>query len=211
MQAVNLLPAYARPAGRWTTIGKELSPTSVTRVGGIVAAACALAIAGLYFYERSVVNNRRATLSDAQARLTAVEATAAPLRTAVAASTTHATVIRTVVSQRVAWESVLRDLARVLPDQVQLQSLAASTPLPALAASTPLPAAGTPAVATSTGGTSFSITGTTTSHVRVALVLDRLALAPWLSGITLTSSSRGTAGDQFTITATFQRTGSAAQ
>jgi Tfp pilus assembly protein PilN len=203
VQAVNLLPAYARPAGRWATIGKELSPASVTRIGGIVAAACAIAVAGLYFYERSVVNDRRATLSDAEARLTAVEATAAPLRTAVTASTAHATVIRTVAGQRIAWEGVLRDLARVLPDQVQLQSLAASNPLPA---------AGAAAVATtSTAGTTFTVTGTTTSHVRVALVLDRLALAPWLSGVALTSSARGVAGDQFTITATFQRTGSAAQ
>ncbi len=130
MQAVNLLPAYARPAGRWATIGKELSPASVIRIGGIAAAACAILIGALYFYERSTVNDHRSTLADTQARLTAVEATAAPLRTAEASSTARSAVIRTVSGSRVAWESVLTDLARVLPDQVSLQSLTAQSPTP---------------------------------------------------------------------------------
>jgi Tfp pilus assembly protein PilN len=194
MQAVNLLPAYARPAGTWASIGKELSPTRVIKIGGIVAAACALAIAGLYFYERSVVNDRRAKLADAQARLTAVEATAAPLRAAEAASTARSTVIRTVSGSRVGWTGVLRDLSRVLPDQVHLQSLTAQSPTAALVAATT---------------TSFTINGTTTSHVRVGLVLDRLALLPWLSDITLGSSVHGGNGDTFSITAGFSPVGGA--
>jgi Tfp pilus assembly protein PilN len=202
MQAVNLLPAYARPAGRWASVGKELSPTRVIRIGGIVAAACAVAIAGLYFYERSVVNDRRATLADAQARLTAVEATAAPLRAAESASTARATVIRTISSSRVAWEGVLRDLSRVLPTQVHLQSLMAQSPTPASGAVV----AAAP-VGFGVAPTSFTITGTTTSHVRVALVLDRLALLPWLSNVTLTSSTHATTGDTFAIGAAFAPVG----
>jgi Tfp pilus assembly protein PilN len=208
MQAVNLLPAYARPAGRWATVGKELSPARVVRIGGIVAAACAIAVGGLYFYERSVVNDRTATLTDAEARLAAVEATAAPLRTAEAASTARATVIRTVAGSRVAWENVLGDLSRVLPDQVYLQSLVAQSPAPATdatGATTTTPV--TPAVGTT--GASFTVNGTTTSHVRVGLVLDRLALLPWLSDVTLGSSTRGTDGDAFTITAAFSSPGGA--
>jgi Tfp pilus assembly protein PilN len=205
MQAVNLLPAYARPAGRWASLGKELSPARVIRTGGIVAAACAVAIAGLYFYERSVVNDHRAQLTDAQARLTAVEATAAPLRTAEAASTSRATVIRTVAGSRVGWTGVLRDLSRVLPDQVHLQSLSAQSPTPAAGAV----AAAVPAVPGSVAPTAFTIQGTTTSHVRVALVLDRLSLLPWLSGVTLISSSHGGAGDSFSISAGFAPTGGA--
>jgi Tfp pilus assembly protein PilN len=195
MQAVNLLPAYARPASRLASIGKELSPARVVKIGGIVAAVCALAIAALYVYERSVVNDRKATLSDAQARLAAVEATAAPLRAAESASTARATIIRTVSGSRVAWEGVLRDLSRVLPDQVSLQSLSSQSPTPASGVASP-PAVGV-------APTSFTIAGTTTSHVRVGLVLDRLALLPWLSDVTLGSSSHGTAGDQFTISANF--------
>jgi Tfp pilus assembly protein PilN len=194
MQAVNLLPAYARPAGRWASMGKELSPARVIKIGGIAAGVCALALASLYFYERSVVNDRKATYADAQGRLAAVEATAAPLRAAESASTARATVIRTVDGSRVVWEGVLRDLSRVLPDQVHLDSLAAQSPTSATAAVTGAP-------------TSFTISGMTTSHVRVGLVLDRLALVPWLTGVTLGSSSHGTSGDQFSITAAFSPTG----
>jgi Tfp pilus assembly protein PilN len=200
MQAVNLLPAYARPAGRWASIGQELSPARVIRIGGIVAAACAIAVAGLYFYERSVVNDRRAQLTDAQARLNAVEATAAPLRSAEAASTARATVVRTVASSRVAWEGVLRDLSRVLPSQVYLQNLQAQSPTPATAVA---------ATAVAAAPTSFTISGTTTSHVRVGLVLDRLALVPWLTTITLNSSTHGANGDTFNITAAFSPVGGA--
>jgi len=189
MQAVNLLPAYARPAGRWATMGKDLSPQRVIRLGGIAAAACAVAIAGFYFFERSVVNDRKATLADTQARLAAVEATAAPLRAAEASSTARATVIRTVAGARVNWERTLTDFARVLPDQMSLQSLAV----------------------TSTAGAAgtFAISGTTTSHVRVALILDRLALLPWLSDISLGSSSHSGTSDQFTISAGFAPAGGA--
>jgi Tfp pilus assembly protein PilN len=210
MQAVNLLPAYARPAGRWATVGKELSPARVIRIGGIVAASCALAVAGLYFYERSVVNDRRAKLADTEARLTAVEATAAPLRTAEAASTARATIIRTVSNSRVGWTGVLVDLARVLPDQVHLQSLSADSPTPAAAAATTTPSTTTTATpAAAAIPTAFTLSGTTTSHVRVALVLDRLALLPWLSTISLGSSTASTSGDAFNLTAAFAPVGGA--
>jgi Tfp pilus assembly protein PilN len=194
MQAVNLLPAYARPAGRWATFGRELSPARVVRIGGIVAAVFAIALGGIYFYERSVVNDRKATLADAQARLAAVEATAAPLRAAESASTARATVIRSVAGTRVSWDGVLGDFSRVLPDQVYLQTLAAQSPTPAAAA---------------TSVASFTITGTTTSHVRVAFVLDRLALLPWLSSVTLLSSTHSATGDAFSVSATFAPIGGA--
>jgi Tfp pilus assembly protein PilN len=178
----------------------------VIRIGGIAAAVCAVAVGGLYFYERSIVNDRHATLTDAQARLAAVEATAAPLRAAEASSTARATVIRSVAGSRISWEGVLGDLARVLPDQVYLQSLVAQSPTPATAAAVAAPATtdtATPPVAAAAAPTSFTISGNTTSHVRVALVLDRLALLPWLSDITLGSSTHGDTGDQFSITAAF--------
>jgi Tfp pilus assembly protein PilN len=193
MQSVNLLPAYARPAGRWATLGKDLSPQRVIRLGGIAAAACAIAVAGFYFVERSVVNDRKATLADTQARLAAVEATAAPLRAAEASSTARATVIRTVDGTRVNWERTLTDFARVLPDQVSLQSLAVTST----------------AGATTGAAGAFTISGTTTSHVRVALILDRLALLPWLSDIALGSSAHSGTSDQFSISAGFAPTGGA--
>lgn len=221
MQAVNLLPAYARPAGRWATVGKELAPARVIRIGGIVAVAAAVMVAGLYFYERSVVSKRHATLSDAKARLAAVEATAAPLRAAQADSASREAAIRTVVSQRVVWEKVLRDLGAVLPDQVYLNSLqftpaVSAAPAPSdTSTSTDTTSSTTTATPAPTpSGAVFTVSGSANSHVRVALVLDRLALLPWLTDVTLQSSthSGGTAGststgDQFQITGTFTENG----
>jgi hypothetical protein len=87
------------------------------------------------------------------------------------------------------WDRAMSDLARIMPTETSLSTMSI---------------AGGPA-----GGT-FTISGNAVSHVRVALVLDRLALLPWLSGTTLTSSVRSTgtgAGDTFTITSGFTGSG----
>jgi hypothetical protein len=58
--------------------------------------------------------------------------------------------------------------------------------------------------------------GFASSHDRVALLLDRLAMLPWLSDVTLQSSTRGGSGadgssavDEFTISANFTAAGGA--
>lgn len=212
MQAVNLLPAYARPGSRLSTVGKDLSPKKALTVGGVAAGVAAVALGGLYAYEHSVVNGKRNDLATAQARLTAVEAQAAPLRAVQAKVTAERSAVTTVDHVRIPWETVLGGLSRVLPSQVYLTSLQATTPTPAAslasAASTPGAPAPVPAPAPST--TSFSVNGVASSQTRVALVLDRLALMPWLTDVSLISSARGTSGqsgkgggDQFSIQATF--------
>ncbi len=67
-----------------------------------------------------------------------------------------------------------------------------------------------------TGASGFSATGVASSHVKVALVLDRLASLPWLSNVTLVSTANGGAsgttlsrGDTFTVTAGFNPNGGA--
>jgi Tfp pilus assembly protein PilN len=219
MQAVNLLPAYARPAGRWASVGKELSPARVIRIGAIVAVAAAVLVGALYFYERSVVSDRNATLGDAKARLAAVEATAAPLRAAESSSSARVNVIRSVAASRIVWEKVLRDLAAVLPTQVYLQSLqvtpaavAAPPPVDSTSTTTSTSTPVTPSAPSSAAG--FTITGSANSHARVALVLDRLALLPWLSNVTLQSDTRSggvsgtpSGGDQFSISGNFTDSG----
>jgi Tfp pilus assembly protein PilN len=207
MNAVNLLPAYARPGNPWAAIGKDISSRRVLTGGAAVACA---AVAGLglgYVHERSLVNDRRATLADVQTQVAAVDAKAAPLRAAQSAAAARTAVVATVSSSRVGWEKVLADLSRVLPSQVYLQSLSAQSPTPfATGISTP---------ATTTGVSGFSATGVASSHVRVALVLDRLAGLPWLSDVTLVSSTNGasggslSAGDTFSVTAGFNPNGGA--
>ena len=68
------------------------------------------------------------------------------------------------------------------------------------------------------GASLFSATGVASSQVRVALVLDRLALLPWLSNVALQSVTNGgagagsgtlSAGDTFSVGADFNPNGGA--
>jgi Tfp pilus assembly protein PilN len=219
MQAVNLLPAYARPGHRWASVGKDLSARRALTVGGIAAGALAIALGGLYAYERSVVSDKRSELATTQARLTAVNAQAAPFRATEALVTARLASATTVVQNRIPWENVLGGLSRVLPSQVYLTSLQAMTPMPAASlaagptAATTAAAAPVAAPVPGAPATGFSVQGNASSQVRVALVLDRLALMPWLSNITLVSISKAATtpgssnggGDQFSVDATFNQ------
>ena len=218
MEAVNLLPAYARPGHPWAAVGKDLSARRVFKVGSVAACVAAVGLGLGYYHERSVVNDRHATLADVQAQVAVVDAKAAPLRAAQAAAVARMAPAGAVSEKRVAWEQLLSDVSRVLPKQVYLQSLSAQSPTPlAPGASTPAPTTppGTPTPATPSAS-GFSATGVASSHVNVAVVLDRLASLPWLTNVTLVSSANGGAsgttlsrGDTFTVTAGFNPNGGA--
>ena len=208
MRAVNLLPDDARPGNRWATIGRGASARRVLGGTGVAAGVLALAFAGLTLHQRGVVDERRTELHDVQARLVAAQAQAVKVQQAQAASLARFSALQTLVAQRVAWEDVLRDLSRVLPGNVFLQSLQASAPS-LTATSTAAPAGTTPGAVP----TGFTVTGSADSQVRVAQVIDRLSLLPWLSDVTLQSSVRG-GGEgrtqvQFTIGASLGSTGGA--
>jgi Tfp pilus assembly protein PilN len=209
MEAVNLLPAYARPGHPWAAVGKDLSAGRVLAMGGAVAGAAAIALGAGFVHERSLVNDRQDTLAGVQAQLAEVQAKAEPLRAAESASATKLAAVRAISAGRVPWENVLRNLSRVLPSQVQLQSLQATSPT-AVA-----PTSDSAAGATDGAPTGFTVAGSASSQNRVALVLDRLGVLPWLSDVTLQSSIRGsgTTGsssvDQFSISANFNSAGGA--
>ena len=130
MEAVNLLPAYARPGHPWAAVGKDLSPRRVAHPRRRRRCVIALGLGLGYLHERSVVNDRRATLADVQAQVAVADAKAAPLRAAQAAAAARMTAAGTVSANRVVWERLLADLSRVLPSQVYLQSLSLQSPTP---------------------------------------------------------------------------------
>jgi Tfp pilus assembly protein PilN len=218
MEAVNLLPAYARPGHPWAAIGKDLSARRVLKAGTVAACVVAVGLGAGYYLERSVVNNRQATLTDVQAQVAVVDAKAAPLRSAQAAAAARMAAAGSASEKRVAWEALLADVSRVLPKQVYLQSLSAQSPTPlapGAVAPAPTTSPGTPTPA-ATGATGFSATGVASSHVTVAVILDRLASLPWLTNVTLVSSANGSTtgtalsrGDTFTVTAGFNPIGGA--
>lgn len=208
MRAVNLLPEDQRPGGRLSTIGRGASARRVLGGAGVAAGVLALAFAGLTLQQRGVVDDRRTELHDVEARLVAAQAQALKVQQAQAAREARFSALQTLVAQRVPWEDVLRDLARVVPGSVVLQNLQATSPTLTAAPGT----AATAPAATTPGAvpTGFTVTGAADSQVRVAQVLDRLALLPWLADVTLQSSVRG-GGDsrtpvQFTVGATLGST-----
>lgn len=218
MEAVNLLPAYARPGHPWAAIGKDLAPRRVAKIAGATACAVVLGLGLGYLYERSAVNHKQATLADVQAQVAAADKKAAPLREAQAAAAARLVAVATVSKERVVWERLLGDISRVLPSQVFLQSLSLQSPTPLASGAT------TTSVSPTPGVTGFTATGIASSHVRVALVLDRLSSLPWLSNVMLNSSSDGAGGstgaatatsgtlaggDTFTVSAGFDPTGGA--
>ena len=218
MEAVNLLPAYARPGHPWAAVGKDLSARRVLKAGTVAACVVVVGLGASYYLERSVVSDRHATLTDVRAQVAVVDAKAAPLRAAQTAAAARMAAAGSASEKRVAWEALLSDVSRVLPKQVYLQSLSAQSPTPlAPGAVAPVPTApaGTPTPAT-TGVSGFTATGVASSHVRVAIVLDRLASLPWLTNVTLVSTANGSTtgtalsrGDTFTVTAGFNPIGGA--
>jgi Tfp pilus assembly protein PilN len=112
--------------------------------------------------------------------------------------------VSTNLSQRIAWDRVLREVSLVVPDDVTLTQLTMTAPTPASEA-----AAAAPGATTSSQG--FVILGTAFSYDSVARLLSRLALVPDLSDVNLASTGSGAApgsasapgsGVQFNITAT---------
>ena len=205
MRAVNLLPEDQRPGSRLATIGRGASARRVLGGAGVAAGVLALAFAGLTLHQRGVVHDRRTELHDVEARLVAAQAQAVAVQQAQAASEARFSALQTLVAQRIPWEDVLHDLAQVVPGSVVLQNLQATSPT--LTATAPTGSA----VPTTSGAvpTGFTVTGAADSQVRVAQVLDRLALLPWLADVTLQSSVRagGSTPIQFTIGATLGSTG----
>jgi Tfp pilus assembly protein PilN len=212
MEAVNLLPLHARPGRRWATVGRDAEPARVLKTGMAVACVVAVGLGLAYVRERSLINDRQATLADVQTQVVAADAKAAPIRAAQAGVAARMPAATRVTASRITWEGLLADLSAVLPRRVRLQTLSMQSPTPlVVGAATPAAAPTTPPASTPTpgptvGGAPFTVSGVATSHVRVALVLDRLAALPWLSNVQLVSSTSGaslSAGDTFSVNAGF--------
>lgn len=217
MQAVNLLPADAVQKHRRQSRTGSLSVRKTLRTGGALTGLLAVLMVGLFFYERSVVADKNSKLADDQAQLVTLQARAEPIRQRQADAAARLAVVERVTEARMDWDRTMGDLGRVLPADAYLTSLQASAPAAASATSaTTSTSTSTDATSSSSSSSSSSTTttapavptstsltmaGVTPSHVRVAALLDRLALLPWLTNVTLQSSTRSPDGTtSFTLT-----------
>ena len=183
MRAVNLLP---RDAKRASGAGQNL-PALVAACAGVLVVAV---LAGSYLLENSKVASAQRGLDSAKAALAATPLPPAapkslPLPAAVAAAQQPLlSAVSSALSQRIAWDRILREFSLVLPTDVWLSSLTLTTPPPG-----PLSATG------------VQLVGTTYSYDSVARLLSRLALVPDLGGVTLASTTRSGRLIQFTVNA----------
>jgi Tfp pilus assembly protein PilN len=181
VRAVNLLPTDAARTRR-----RVPGAPAVAAAATVVVVSAALG--AVYEHERNTVNSRRADLQSLQQQLAALPPAAKTetLPSGLAADqVSRVGALSSVLSHRVAWDPMLHQLALVLPDDVWLTDLKASSPSPVSAATAAAPA---PTPAGSAGlPTAFTITGKTYSQESVARLLARLAAVPGLRDVQLQS------------------------
>jgi Tfp pilus assembly protein PilN len=204
MRAVNLLPRDERRSSR------RLNPVVLVGLGGSTLVASALA--ALLVMASGSISSKESDLRDLQVELQVIPKPAQaqqPDNSQALAGEESArlTALSAALTERVAWDRVLRQFALVLPDDVWLTSLNATAPGAQPGAAAP-PADGA-AAAVSTG---FAITGYTYSHEAVARLLSRLSVIADLENVQLQRSAI-TAGNakvvEFTVVASVRKAGAA--
>jgi Tfp pilus assembly protein PilN len=204
MDAVNLLPVdYRERKRKRTTPADNLDGRQTLRIGGAVVGLFVVLLGGLFYYEHKQVQDKQKELADNKAQIAAVQPQVDAIKTAQAAISGRLAIARSLTGTRMNWDRALNDFARIIPTNSFLTNIQMSAPVTAAATAAAQAAAAT-ATTTSTDGTTaepaapapvptvstLTLAGTAPSTPGVALVMDRLALLPWLSNVSLTSASR---------------------
>jgi Tfp pilus assembly protein PilN len=216
MRAVNLLPADRRDSKRRP--GQTSSRKPVLAACGAVGVLVAGGLSYMVWSSNSTVDSKTKQLSALQQQLASLPTPTAS--TTATGNATHLAAVTGLAGNRLAWDQFLNTLSRVIPEDVWLQNLQAQTggaaaalqaaqAVVATTAPTTTAAAGsaaaTPPPTTPTGSNTFTIQGYTYSQPSVARLMRRLAVVPWLSGVSLVSSSTSQIGNdqvvQFNIKA----------
>jgi Tfp pilus assembly protein PilN len=183
MRAVNLLPRDQ------TKRSKTNVPVLVAVAGAVVV--CAM-LSMLFLSASSTVRQKQDELDQINAQIAVIPPPPPPDSAGAGLATqeqARLTAVASALSKRVAWDRVLRNLSLVLPDDVWLSSLAASSPASPASAVVPVPVAGAPP-------TGFTLTGYTYSQAGVARLLSRLEVLPDLSNVQLQNSTLTQFGTQ---------------
>ena len=179
MRAVNLLP-------RDEPIRSFEAKRGLVFLGGGGAALVTVALATLAIGAGATANQQRQALDGINAELAAVPKPAGGTEKAqddtalVSEKSARISALSTVLSGRIAWDEVLRQVSQVLPEDVWLSSLTTATDV----------AGGSPKV---------TLTGSTYSQDGVARFLSRLSILPALANVQLQTSSTGSTGATGTV------------
>jgi Tfp pilus assembly protein PilN len=208
MRAVNLLPAPRVEKRQDDVQSRARTSKAIAIVAGVVLVLVAVVLGYAVSHSRSQVNDRQAKLDGLKAEVAQAQAAAAVPGAARATTQAHLAAITSAASGRIAWDGLLGELSRVMPAGAWLQALQAgngvSTASSSSSSSTPststttasAPATAVAGAVSTTGAmpTSFVVSGFALSQDIVALALDRLALMPGLSDVTLQSTQRASVG-----------------
>ena len=199
MRAVNHLP------GGDANRSKTNVPAHVGVAGAVVV--CAL-LSFMFLSASSKVHDKQNELNAINAQIAVIPPPPPPDAAGAALASqqqARLTALSGALSKRVAWDRVLRNLSLVLPNDVWLSALSATSPASPASAVVPVPAAG----ATPTG---FLLSGSTYSQRSVARLLSRLEVLPDLTNVQLQNSSQSQVGTQniiqFVIAASVSATAS---
>lgn len=192
MRAVNLLPADHKQV-RQVNLGSGLAKHSVA-IGGTAAAIAVAALLGVSW--QSASNDTKASQQQLDVLNARIAAVANPLKSGNQTVRERITQVSTADSTRVSWDGFMSKLARVLPEDVWLNSMqiaeaAPATPTTDSSGTTGAPAAPAPSLGAPTG---FTLGGYTYSQASVARLIRRLRLLPWLSDVQLQNSNLTTVG-----------------
>src|SRR3954471_14106090 len=228
MRAFNLLPAPRVETRQDDGRRSARTTRAVAIAAGLMVAVVTAALGFAFVQERSAVNDRRSTLDGLQAKVDHTHPSAAPSAAVATKTQGHLAAITSAASGRMAWGGLLDQLSRVMPAGTSLESLQANdgagTSSTSASTSTSPPSTSTttsssPASKLSSSATSgtpaaptgFVVTGSARSQALVARALDRLALIPALSDVTLQSTPRadvaGKTARRFTIGANLRSMG----
>jgi Tfp pilus assembly protein PilN len=197
MRAVNLLPKELQTRKSI----REEDPAVV--VGSALGVVVMIALGLAFYVEHNAASKQQARLNTARLELAqlsikqhhekpkpakpAVPITPlVPPPSVTGQEATWLSAVETNLSQRIAWDRVLREVSLVMPDDVTLTSLSMTAP------ATPTVIPGVVATPAPTGSAQgFSIAGDAFSYDSVARLLSRLSLVPDLTDVTLTNTSAG--------------------
>jgi Tfp pilus assembly protein PilN len=222
MRAINLLPEQKRLDREATGGGGRLRTTTVLAVAGVLLAALVVLLGFAYMQGHSTVSKRRDTLHGLESQVAVAEGRQAAVQAAATASANEQSAVQsrmatfqTVASSRIAWDVLLDDLSRVLPNGSWISNVSVSA-APAPVATDSSSTTTTTTTSTTTTPTpaplsTLQITGTALSNDVVARVLDRLALVPMLGDVNLEQTQQANVGRtpayQFTLNASLVSSG----
>jgi Tfp pilus assembly protein PilN len=183
MRAVNLLPRDDQSRGK--------KPQNVP---ALIATALIVLVTGLigitYLSAKSSAQAKQSEVDGAKAELamlpsvSEIEAKNAPRQKLRGEHDARVTALSSALTRRTAWDRILREISLVLPDDVWLRSMSATSPTPANGPGKTVSPLGLPP-------TLMTIEGSTYSHDAVARLITRLAVIPDLTNVWLTRSELG--------------------